>query len=524
VDSLTARIAGRFASGATAAASAPAVEQTLTSNVEAYRHYQLGLEYERRYLNKDAVPELSEAVRLDPQFALAYLHLAFNYGFIGDQRKRDEVAQHVEKLQSRLPRHELLLFQVDQAQKSRDIEALIRDREAIVAEFPRDTDTRAGLGVGLHFIDQDEHAVKLLRDGLALDPKNDNLFNILGYAYSHLGDLASALHADDEYIALRPQDPNPLDTRGDILFALGRDDEALAAYRKALELKPDFQDYQEYVKVAWLYADQGKYALVDAALQEYAQHTTAGLGKLTLPIIEAQIQQVRGNLDGALANYRKAVGQLAAAGQDVTAAEALDSMATVAMLSGKTASALSFARQEKLHGEELPAVAKLESVSGNEPAGQRALQQYAATHAWISPQYIERQRAFGAQLAALARNDGRGALAATDREPSFTAPAFRFAKARGSLLVQDYPSAERGFQRTIVENRVPATGGLGAMLRQVPLYSILARYYLGQVHEATGKPQPAIDDYQSFLSHFEASMAAMPEVEKARTALNRLVR
>ena len=523
VDSLTARIAGRFAQGKAATGSAPSVEQSLTSNVEAYRHYQLGVQYQQRYLNRDAIREFTDAVRLDPQFALAYLHLSGNYAFIGDLRKADEVSQQVEKLQSRLPRHEQLLFQASQKIRARDLEGRVRALEAIVAEFPRDTQSRARLGVNLHLVGQNERAVKVLRDGLALDPKDEDLLNIMGYAYAAAGDLPSALRADDEYLAVRPNDPNPWDTRGDILFRFGREDEAVAAYRKALEVKPDFEDYAEYIKLGAVYADQGKYALADAALQQYAQHTTA-LSKPALPILQAQMQQTRGDIEGALANYRKAVMQLAQAGQESTAADALQSMATVARLSGRTSSALSFARRQKLKGEELPAIAGLEAASGNESDSERALQQYMAAHSWVSPKYIDQQRGYGHVLAALAANDGRSVLASADRLPPFTATPFLFAKARGSLLVQDYPSAERGFQQVIVENRLPSTGDFGATLQQVPLYSILAHYYLGQVYEAANNSQQAIDEYQSFLSHFEGSGAVLPEVEKARGALKKLMR
>ena len=68
-----------------------------------------------------------------------------------------------------------------------------------------------------------------------------------------------------------PGDPNPLDTRGDVLFMAGRDDEAVAAYRKVLELKPDFSDYGEYLKLAIVYTDQKKPDMANAAFQQYAQ-------------------------------------------------------------------------------------------------------------------------------------------------------------------------------------------------------------------------------------------------------------
>ncbi|HEV3206231.1 MAG TPA: hypothetical protein VGZ28_04710, partial [Terriglobales bacterium] len=64
----------------------------------------------------------------------------------------------------------------------------------------------------------------------------------------------------------------------------------------------------------------------------------------------------------------------------------------------------------------------------------------------------------------------------------------------------------------------------GSMRTRIPLYSLLAHYYLGQLYEATGKSQQAIDEYQSFLSHFERSHTRLPQVAEAGTALKRLMR
>jgi eukaryotic-like serine/threonine-protein kinase len=520
VDSLTTQIARHFEPGGAASGNAPAIEQALTSNVEAYRHYQLGFDYEQRYLTDEAIRELQEAVRLDPQFALAYLRLSANYRFQGDLRKADELDRRIEQLQSRLPRHEQLLFQVNQARRSRDFETVIRGLDSIISEFPRDSFSRMTLGSLLHTINQDERAVNVLHEGLAPDPKDENLLNILGYAYANLGNQAAALQANDQYITVRPNDPNPWDTRGDILYQFGRDDEAIAAYRKTLELKPDFQGYEEYLKLVSVYADQGKFALAEAALQEYAQRTPP-LYRLYLPIFQAQMQQLRGDLDSALQSYRNAVSQLARGDQGRGAGDTLQSLAAIATLTGDASAALSFAQQQKLHGEELPAVALLEAVRGEQATSERALQQYAATHTWISPQFIERQRTLNGMTAAMVRNDGRGVLAAAGRLPDLTALGVLFAKARASLLLNDYASAEQGFRRILFEHRY--VGNSADMRAHIPLYSLLARYYLGQLYEATGKSQQAIDEYQSFLSHFERSRTRLPQVAEAAAALKRLM-
>ncbi len=518
VDSLTAHIAAHFLPGSNA--KAPAIEQALTSNLEALRHYQLGVDYRNRYLTAESIRELEEAVRMDPQFASAYLELSFDYGFEGDLRKADEVNRKIDQLQSRLPRREQLLFQVNQARRSRDQEATIRAIEAVIAEFPRESDSRAGLGVMLLGANQADRSISILREGLTYDPKDESLWNILGYAYANKGDQGAALQANDQYIAIRPGDPNPVDTRADIFFWFGRDDEALAAYRKVLELKPDFQSFEEYVKLAVVYADQGKYALAEAALQEYAQRTTA-LNRLYLPIFQSQIQQMRGDLDGALESYRKAVSELAHAGQDASAGQTLQSFAGAAALMGEAAPALAFARQQKLHGEELPAVAFLEAVRGDQAASERDLQNFASARPWISPRFIELHRLSNQIAADILRNDGRAALEALGHYPDFRRVDILFSRARAHLLVNEYASAEPEFRSTLRESRT--FSNFTFMRGQVPLFGLLCHFYLGQLYEATGKSPQAIDEYQSFLSHFEGSRTKLPQVAEARAALKRLM-
>ena len=426
----------------------------------------------------------------------------------------------IEQLQSRLPRHEQLLFQLNEGRRGRDTEGMIQTLESIISEFPRDANSRATLGVLLLRVDQDERAVKILQEGLALDPKQDSLLNILGYAQAARGDQTAAMQANDQYIAVRPGDPNPWDTRGDILYDFGRDDEAIAAYRKVLELNADFQDYTEYLKLALVYADQGKYALAETALQEHAQRTSP-LGRMYMPVWQAQIQQARGDVDGALESYRKAVLQLGRANQDSAAGGSLQSFALLASLTGETSAALSFVRQQKLHGEELPAMALLEMVLGDADASERAQQQYASTQG-TSPRFIAVQRALHQMIAATMRSDGRGALAANAGLPQFQDKPFLFNKGRAHLLLNDYAAAEQDLRRTLQENH--SMGNLGFMLANVPLYAVLSHFYLGQLYERTGKIPQAVDEYQSFLAHFEGSRAKSPQVAEARVALKRLMR
>jgi serine/threonine protein kinase/Tfp pilus assembly protein PilF len=519
VDRLTASIASSFLPASEQPQKAPEIEQASTSNLEAYRHYQLGIDYGRRFLTAEAIRELEEAVRLDPQFALAYMRLADQYRLAGDLRRSNEMAVKAEQLQSHLPRYEQLSLQVLKAGHSRDLEALLAARQQLVSEFPRETD-RGVQGSYLSFLGKRDQALELFQQGLALDPKNEDLLNFQSYELAEWGDFNGALAASDAYVAVRPGDPNPFDSRGDVLFIAGRDEEAVAAYRKALELKPDFSDYGEYLKLAIVYTDQRKPDMAHAAFQQFNQRASS-LSRLYVPGFEAQFKQTEGDLEGALVSYREAVLQLGHAKQSEAAEDFLRPFAVLSVLLEKGSAALSFAQQQKLDDEQLLTVAFLETLAGNSSAAQQSWQQFASSHPWVAPRKIEIEKAYADISAAVQRGDGQTALSRAASIPDLQEPYLLFLKARAHLLTNDYASAEGEFRagwrrdRTLENSR--------AIARRFPALGILSHYYLGQLYERTNKRDQSINEYQDFLSHFANSKTRLAQVGEARTALKRLM-
>jgi serine/threonine protein kinase len=520
VDRLTEGIASSFLPAADLPQKAPEIEQASTSNLEAYRHYQLGVDYARRYLTADAIRELEQAVRLDPQFAVACLRLADQYRLQGDLRRGNELQLKVDQLQSRLPRYEQLTLQVAKARRSQDPEAELAARQELVSEFPRSTMDRGLLGTILSGSGKQEQSVELFKEGLALDPKSEDLLNFKCYALAIGGDFDGALTANDAYMAIRPGDPNPLDTRGDVLFIAGRDDEAVAAYRKVLELKPDFSDYGEYLKLAIVYTDQKKPDMANAAFQQFAQRASP-LSRLYVPGFEAQFKQTGGDLEGALASYREAVIQLGNAKQGQAAETFLRSFAVLSVMLGEDSAALSFAQQQKLDDYEQRPIAFLQSMAGNPSAVQQSLQRFASSHPWIAPRALEINQAYIDMSAAVHHGDGQTALSRAASIPNFQDPYLLYLKGRAHLLTSDYASAEAEFRGVLRSERLLANSG--TLTQRFPVLGILSHYYLGQLYERTGKHDQAINEYQEFLSHFQSSQSRLAEVGEARTALKRLM-
>jgi tetratricopeptide (TPR) repeat protein/predicted Ser/Thr protein kinase len=520
VDGLTTDIAQRLLPEGKLPAKPPAIEEVSTANIEAYRHYQLGHDYLRRFAVPEAIRELEEAVRLDPQFALAYLYLAWSYRGVQDQRNAEEARRKVEQMQARLPRKEMLLYQVQRAAAGGDPEGRRQAAEMLVTEFPRDSDARTYLLGALSAFGEHERGLSVARDGLALDPRDEEMMNQLCYIQTWLGNLDAGLRACEQYAALRPRDPNPPSSRGDVLYIAGRDDEAIAAYRKVLELKPDFLDYQAYLSLAIFYTDQKKLALAEAALEEYEKRTSA-VGRLHLPMFRAQLQQARGDPEGARDSYRRAAVQLGRAGQNYAAGQALHLFGQISVLLGEGRTALAFARQQKLAGWEHLAVSWLEAVTNDAPAAARSLEEFRAARPWFTQRSLDFLRAYNGAWAALARNDGQGVISAISRAPDWPLPWFLLAKGRAQLLLKDYAAAERQLRLALLRER--NVGGLDRMRTCTPLLAQLCHFYLGQVYEATGKREQAVNEYQEFASHFEGSKTRLPQVAEARAALKRLL-
>ncbi len=517
VDQITGRMAQKFAPSANPSASGPSIEEAATSNLEAWHHFQTGVDLQRRYLIADSIRELEEAVRLDSQFALAYFYLASGYNNMGDYRKADDLFEKLEGMQSRLPRQDLLEYQALVAARAGDSARRQEILESLVKEFPRDSHGRFQLASLYRDELEFDRSVATLKNGLQLDPKDEQLLNGMTYAESSVGDLAASLQADDQYIAIRPNDPNPLDSRGDVLFDLEHDDEAVEAYRKVVALKPDFVNFQEYLKLAVVYADQKKFALADTALQDYGEHVT-GATKLYIALFSAQFKETRGDLDGARAGYRHAVQVLAASGQKFGALAALRSLALVSFLTGEGyASDLAFASQQKMEGLEGGVAEDLQAAQGDVAGAERSRRQYFAARPEFGPLAMERDRNFTALYAALAHHDPQAALAATAGMPNHFDSGLLYPRGWAYFETKDYARAEQDFHNTILQERL--LSNFNTLLGRSPLRAALAHFYLGQIYEATGKRDQAVNEYQEFLSHFENSTSKLPQIAVARAAL-----
>ncbi len=93
-------------------------------------------------------------------------------------------------------------------------------------------------------------AQKAYQNASDLEPEDVALLNFTGYAAGQAGDLDAAMSALRRYAALRPNEPNPLDSMGDVQLSAGRLADAENFYLQSAQKDPNFNNNGALIKAA----------------------------------------------------------------------------------------------------------------------------------------------------------------------------------------------------------------------------------------------------------------------------------
>jgi len=208
-----------------------------TSSKEAREAYLTGRDLQEKLRTEESRPYLEEAIRLDPDFAMAHLALAFAEPSAKQFFARmNKAAALVDKVSE----GERLWILGMQAATSSNPSGELEYYRQLVEMYP--DDPRANnLMAGHYFNDQDwERAIEYYNRALLLDSSYSVPYNQMGYAYRFMEDYKRAEEAFKKYIELIPDDPNPYDSYAELLAKMGKYDESIGMYEKALAVNPEF--------------------------------------------------------------------------------------------------------------------------------------------------------------------------------------------------------------------------------------------------------------------------------------------
>lgn len=232
-----------------------------TSSAEAKAEFLKGRDDFEKLLITDSIAHFQKAVSLDPGFAWAELSLA-NSAPTGK-----EFFEHLHKavsLADKASNGEKLLILAAEAGANADPAKQKEYLDALVAAYPNDERAHFNLG-GFYFGQQQyPQAIEQYRKATELEPRYSTAYNLLGYSYRQTGDFANAEKAFQKYIELIPKDPNPYDSYAELLLKMGRFDDSIAQYRKALAIDSNFVNAHQGIAMDLLYS--GKAAEAEAEL------------------------------------------------------------------------------------------------------------------------------------------------------------------------------------------------------------------------------------------------------------------
>jgi tetratricopeptide (TPR) repeat protein len=233
------------------------IADVTTSSMEAYRYYMEGRENSRKFYFDDARIALEKAVKLDPDFAMAYFDLAYANYQLENIEASDTAIKRAKALSLKTTEKERLYIEADYALRV-EIDGAKSDRILlqIAEKYPKEKEVFVSLGLSYTSSGDFNKAIVELNKALELDPNYGEAHNGLGYVYLATGDFLKAVEHLKRYVSLNPGEANPLDSLAEAYFEMGQLDEALANYKEAQKINPAIWSS---FSVGYIYALKAEY-------------------------------------------------------------------------------------------------------------------------------------------------------------------------------------------------------------------------------------------------------------------------
>ena len=185
------------------------IEQVTTSSIEALRAYSLGMKYVALDDFRVALPHFQRAVELDPNFASAYMRVAYAAIFVAGQGSI--INENLEKayaLRDRASRREYFHITTRYFENLDDLEKGESEAELWAETYPRDAEARFILADMAMWKGNWEEAVKNGR--LSVDANPNDVRNYYNLAVSELAldRLDAATRSCDQALARNRNDPS----------------------------------------------------------------------------------------------------------------------------------------------------------------------------------------------------------------------------------------------------------------------------------------------------------------------------
>ncbi len=208
-----------------------------TKSDKALQFFLDGVEKTDNFYNDEARALFGKAVELDPEFAIAYYYWAITSVTQDDFQSR--LSRAVELIDNASEPERLLILS-QKAANDDSAGLALEYLQRLVKICP--VGKRAHYRLGIFYFGQQEWALAIdeMNAVILIDANFAPIYNLLGYAYVNIKKYPEAISALKKYSALRPEDPNPHDSMGEIFLMIGDYDSSIKHYTMSLKLESDY--------------------------------------------------------------------------------------------------------------------------------------------------------------------------------------------------------------------------------------------------------------------------------------------
>jgi tetratricopeptide (TPR) repeat protein len=222
-----------------------AITELRTTSLKAYEYYFAGKEAAYRMDHQEAIDNFEKAVALDSTFIEAYERLARQYHETRENSKALEILEKVKSFSPELSEQKLVEILALEAYIKQDWDLAISYWKRLITMNPEDIRAHIDLGVVYYrWKMMYDEGISQFKKVLELDPQGVThrisfTYNVLGWAYLRKWELKNAQAAFEKYVALLPNQANPLICLGEFHLIAGNYDQAAASLLLSLEIEPD---------------------------------------------------------------------------------------------------------------------------------------------------------------------------------------------------------------------------------------------------------------------------------------------
>ena len=277
-----------------------------TSSPEAYAEYVRGFKAGEAFLFADAIGHLRRAVTLDEEFASAWMELSRCYFGIRDRDAADSCAAKAKQYAHKTSARERLFLEAFVADVSDDSAGFVSTAKKITSRYPQDPYSWMEEGYAHMEIPDRAEAARCFKQAVALDSNFAPAHNQLAYIYEALGEFEKSIESINQYIRIKPDEPNPYDTRGDLYAFSGQLEPAAESYKKALEKNEEF--WPATLNLARVRVFQARYKEAEELFQKGIAGSTprmkgaALFGYVSIPAEQGKFREALQRVDQSLAS------------------------------------------------------------------------------------------------------------------------------------------------------------------------------------------------------------------------------